>query len=206
MSGIKGELVIRPYEPRDETGWLHCRVLSFLDSAYFDDVRTKKEQYDSPSIELIAKLDGEVAGLIDIECETEPQTVCSPVAGADPLLAGMIWHLAVHPRHRRRGIARALLEESMKRARTRGIRRLEAWTRDDAFVNEWYQRQGFRQIEKYYHIYPNVAEIRETGLVRSEVAGCRPLAAFCHYYGDDPDLLGRFSRVHECRRYDLFFD
>lgn len=29
---------VRDYQPADEQGWLRCRVLSFLGTAYFDDV------------------------------------------------------------------------------------------------------------------------------------------------------------------------
>lgn len=29
-------MIIRRYEPRDEQGWVRCRVLAFLDNAYFD--------------------------------------------------------------------------------------------------------------------------------------------------------------------------
>ena len=53
-----------------------CRVLSFLDSAFFDDVRRSKEHYEHASIELVAEREGEIVGLIDVECETEPGTVC----------------------------------------------------------------------------------------------------------------------------------
>ncbi|WP_051314870.1 RNA polymerase sigma factor [Alteribacter aurantiacus] len=35
-------LNIRPYETKDETGWLRCRVLSFLDNACFGNVLTNK--------------------------------------------------------------------------------------------------------------------------------------------------------------------
>ena len=35
------ELTIRPYRESDERGWVLCRVLAFLDSPFFDDVRQK---------------------------------------------------------------------------------------------------------------------------------------------------------------------
>ena len=100
--------VVRPYEVGDEEGWLRCRVLSFLGSAYFDDVRREKEHYANPAIELVAEDDGEIVGLVDVECELEPGTVCEDRPG----LGGMIWHLAVHPEHQRRGVATALLVEA----------------------------------------------------------------------------------------------
>jgi GNAT superfamily N-acetyltransferase len=114
---VVGELRIRPYRPSDEESWLRCRVLSFLGSAYFDDVRQEKERYARPAIELVAEDDGEVVGLIDVECEEAPGTVCSERPG----LGGMIWHLAVHPDHQRRGIATALLGEAERLGAERGL-------------------------------------------------------------------------------------
>ena len=41
---------IRPYQPSDEAQWLRCRVLAFLDTAYYDNVCREKEHYSNPSI------------------------------------------------------------------------------------------------------------------------------------------------------------
>ena len=84
---------IRTYQQEDERGWLHCRVLSFLDTAYYDIVLNQKETYRNPAIELVAIEDDKVIGLLDIECEEKPMTLCT----ADQTLGGMITHLAVHP-------------------------------------------------------------------------------------------------------------
>src|SRR5215211_5810104 len=115
---------IRPYEPSDEEAWLRCRVLSFLGGPYFDAVEREKERYERPSIELVAEEGGQIVGLIDVECEEEPGTVCYDRPG----LGGMIWHLAVHPDRQRRGIGTALLREAELRAAERGLVRFEAWT------------------------------------------------------------------------------
>ncbi|WP_144265415.1 GNAT family N-acetyltransferase, partial [Nosocomiicoccus sp. HMSC059G07] len=93
-------MIIRDYEVSDEAGWVRCRVLSFLQTAYFDNVLTEKERYDNPAIELVAEIDGQIVGLIDVEYETEELTVCSRGAG----LGGMIWHIAVQPDYYRQGI------------------------------------------------------------------------------------------------------
>ena len=73
---------IRAFRPSDETGWVRCRALAFLDTAYFDDVHREKERYDGRAIELVAEAKGQVVGLIDIECEEAPGDICS--APADP--------------------------------------------------------------------------------------------------------------------------
>ncbi len=140
---------IRDYRPADERGWVRCRVLAFLDTAYFDDVHRRKERYERPAVELVAEHDGEIIGVLDAECEEQAGTVCSDRPG----LGAMIWHLAVLPEHRSRGIGTALLREAERRVISQGVRRLEAWTRDDAWVRQWYERRGFACIQSYLHVY-----------------------------------------------------
>ena len=41
---------IREYQPKDEIGWVRCRVLSLLDTAYFDNVLKGKEKYEDFSM------------------------------------------------------------------------------------------------------------------------------------------------------------
>lgn len=99
---------IREYKLEDEAGWVRCRVLSFLDTAYYDNVLKEKEKYENPSIELVAIEKGQIVGLLDVEYEVKEKTVCSRGAG----LGGMIWHIAVHPDFRRKGIATGLLKKA----------------------------------------------------------------------------------------------
>lgn len=187
------ELRIRPYRDGDEPGWVRCRALSFLGSAYHDDVRTEKERYDGPSIELVAEAGGEIVGLIDVELEREPGTVCSEREGR----GGMIWHVATHPDHQRRGVATALLAEAERRARAEGIVRLEAWTRDDAHVHAWYESHGFEVVDSYLHVYVELDEgLRDVFPIAE---GLRPVKLFAHYVGERRDeMRQRFRRVHDC--------
>ena len=193
-------LQVRAYEAADEAGWLRCRVLSFLGSAYFDDVRREKEHYANPAIELVAEDDGEIVGLVDVECELEPGTVCEDRPG----LGGMIWHLAVHPDHQRGGVATALLREAERLAADRGIVRFEAWTRDDPHVQRWYESHGFEQVSRYLHVYIELDEgLRDLFPIAESI---RPVKLFAHYLGDDPDAVKRrFARVHDCVLYEYRF-
>jgi ribosomal protein S18 acetylase RimI-like enzyme len=104
----------------------------------------------------------------------------------------MIWHLATHPDNQRQGIASALLAEAERQAREREIVRLEAWTRDDAATQRWYERHGFVRVDSYLHVY---LERDDLCAFDSEL---RLVKAFAHYTGDRPDEIGdRYSRVHD---------
>ena len=195
--------VIRPYQQADEAQWLRCRVLAFLDTAYFDNVEREKEQYANASIELVAELDGQLVGLIDIECEEQPGSVCSPPVVPEMVgKAGMIWHLAVHPDFRRQGIGKSLLAAAIALAEQSQLCRLEAWTRDDAAALGWYEAQGFQKVETYLHVYLERDEMH--GGIQSTLSGLRPMHVFAHYQGDSTDhIRQQFRRVHDCNRYDL---
>ena len=191
---------MRPYREADEQGWVRCRALSFLGSAYHDDVRADKERYEGPSIELVAHAGGEVVGLIDVELEQEPGTVCSERDG----LGGMIWHVATHPDHQRRGVAGELLREAERLARPEGVLRFEAWTRDDAHVHAWYESHGFQLVESYLHVYVELEDgLRDLFPITE---GLRPVKLFAHYVGDERDeIRRRFARVHDCVLFERRF-
>ena len=178
-------LVIRPYEERDERGWLICRLLSFFDTAFFDAVERRKERYEREAIELVAEKDGTIVGLLDLECESDGLS-------ERPGRGGMIWHLATHPDHQRQGIASALLAEAEARAHTQGIVRLEAWTRDDASTQRWYEQHGFRQVYSYLHVY------LERDDLRAHDGELKLVKAFAHYTGDRrEEMRARYARVHD---------
>lgn len=195
-------VVIRPYADDDERGWLECRVLAFLDSAYYDAVEREKEHYERPSVELVADAGGTIVGLIDVECEEAPGTVCEDRPG----LGGMIWHIAVLRDFRRQGIASRLLTAAEEAVRPRGIERFEAWTRDDPWVQRWYESQGFVQISSYLQVY--VQGRSETdGVISSELPGLKPVHVFAHYTDEEgrDEIRARFERVHDCVCYERRF-
>ncbi|WNS46929.1 GNAT family N-acetyltransferase [Paenibacillus sp. MMS20-IR301] len=192
---------IRPYTPEDEQGWVRCRTLAFLDTAYYDNVLREKERYDYPAIELVAVADGQIIGLLDIEYETEERTVCSRGTG----LGGMLWHIAVHPDYRRQGTGNQLLAAAEVMSREKGLNRLEAWTRDDLWVRNWYGRNQFIQADSYLHVYLEGDEEIE-GTISSNLPRLRPVYTFAHYTGPDREAVrSRFKRVHECICYEKYF-
>jgi ribosomal protein S18 acetylase RimI-like enzyme len=187
---------LRPYTDADEQGWLRCRVLGFLDSAFYDDVRQEKEHYAGPAIELVAVADTQIVGLLDLELD--------PAAGFlwnTNRRGGVIWHVAVHPDYRRRGIASSLVERAVAGAREVGLEIVQAWTRDDPCVQQWYEACGFAKRYSYLHVYMQPDEARDEVTLRSE--GLKPVLVFGHYTGDDPEAVRRrFRRVHD----DILFE
>jgi len=185
-------MIIRHYTENDEQGWLRCRVLSFLNTAYFDNVLKEKEVYKNPAIELVAIVDDQVVGLIDIEYENEPKSVCT----TKDSIGGMIWHIAVHPDYQRRGIGEKLLEAAMLEAKKQQLTYLEAWTRDDKWVQSWYEKMSFNQTYAYYHLF---FEENEMKLVPHEnVQNFYPVTMFAHYTGEDLGTFQDLKRKHQC--------
>ncbi|GAY76097.1 acetyltransferase, GNAT family [Sporolactobacillus inulinus] len=137
-----------------------------------------------------------MVGLIDVEYETEIRTVCAACSS----LGGMIWHMAVHPDFQRRGIGRQLLTEAEKRLKANSIVQMEAYTRDDAWVNNWYRKNGFHEKSDYLHVWIEGSELQ--GVIESTAEHLKPQICFAHYTGMHPDRIKtKFSRVHECRCY-----
>jgi ribosomal protein S18 acetylase RimI-like enzyme len=141
--------------------------------------------------------------LIDVECEEEPGTVCWDRPG----LGGMIWHLGVVPELRRQGIATRLLAAAEETVRERGIVRLEAWTRDDGWVQRWYESHGFERVYSYLHVYVDGRDEIE-GAIRSELPGLKAIKVFAQYTDDEgrDAIRARFERVHDCVLYERLLD
>ncbi|MFS0862557.1 GNAT family N-acetyltransferase [Fredinandcohnia sp. 179-A 10B2 NHS] len=188
---------IRDYQEKDENGWIRCRVLAFLNTAYHDNVLQKKEKYEYPAIELVAEIDNLIVGILDIEVEDNPGQVCSN----SETRSGMIWHIAIHPDYQRSGIAASLLKEAEQRLHKQGVHRLEAWTRDDKWVNDWYEKHGFSKGKSYLHVYLEGKEHEE--IVESKLPDLKPIYTFAHYTGDQQEeIKAKYQRVHECNMYE----
>lgn len=81
-------VVVRVYQPADERGWLLCRLLSFFDTCYYDDVHTQRTQFDLPSVQLVAVIENEVVGLLDVEIDGVAATIDSIAVRPDTRVSG----------------------------------------------------------------------------------------------------------------------
>lgn len=167
---------------------MRCRVLGFLDTAYFDDVWPAKPPATGPDL-VAATEDGKVVGILTATVRPGAATIDTVV---------------VHPDFRRRGIGRTLLDELLTRLRTDGVAEVDAWTRDDPDTLAWYRGMGFTEDSHYLHVYADryadPAEPDNAGLTARP--GLKPMAGFLH--GRMPDeqwARDHFQRVHVCRRF-----
>lgn len=181
---------IRRYLPTDESEWLRCRVLAFLDTAYFDDVQTTKPSVPSPGLELVAAdSSGEIRGILDIAIEGESATIDT---------------IAVHPDYQSRGIGHALLQEAIHRLLALNVATLDAWTRDDLSTLRWYRSNGFSETDHYLHVYADyyTDTAEPDRAIGERRPGLRPIKAFLHAKLDEEATFRtQFTRVHVCRRF-----
>jgi ribosomal protein S18 acetylase RimI-like enzyme len=178
---------IRDYRPADEQAWLRCRVLSFLGTAYFDDVMTAKQ---SPAIgaELVAVKDGAVVGILDFSMDGSLATIDT---------------IGVHPDHQHQGIGTRLFELARSRAEAFGATTIDAYTRDDEATLRWYRARGFAESDHYLHVYANhyanAGEPAEAVEARHDMF---PIKVFLHAdLEQEAEMRQKFQRVHVCRRF-----
>jgi GNAT superfamily N-acetyltransferase len=170
------------FAPEHEPSWLRCRTLSFLGSAYFDDVRTRRPA--EPQLQLVAVRDDAVIGILDVEVEGSLATIDT---------------LATHPDHQQEGIASRLLDLALEQLPPHVVT-LDAWTRDDEPALAWYRRHAFVESEHYLHVYKSWSE-HVPGFSSPEGLSV-PVTAFCHgVLADEAEMRERFARVHVCRRF-----
>ncbi|MGW5126594.1 GNAT family N-acetyltransferase [Streptomyces sp. NPDC004069] len=183
--------VMREYTPADETSWLRCRVLAFLDTSFYDAVVPSKPAV-TPGLELVVVDEtGAVVALMDTGIEGELATIDT---------------VAVHPDHRRRGLGRQLLERTCAWASSTGAIALDAWTRDDADTLAWYRSMGFAESDHYLHVYAfYYTDPAEPARAIAEARpGLRPMLVFGHApLADEERLRSEFARVHVDRRFAM---
>ena len=192
------DLIIRLYNSSDEENWLKCRLVSFHDSAYYDDVYTKKPIFDNPSLELVAEIDGKIIGVLDLEKDNKDDSICYCKSG----LGAMVWTIAVLPDYRRFGIASQLILKVVDWAKSKDIDFIEAWTRDDKWVLDWYESVGFSRFHSYWHIYFKGDNAKS--LFESNDQDISPQSVFAHS-NKDPKTLdqNKIDRFYKCSGYKL---
>jgi ribosomal protein S18 acetylase RimI-like enzyme len=180
---------IRDYERADEQDWLRCRVLSFLGTAYFDDVVPVKR---TPAVgaELVAVDSGAVVGVLDLSVDGALATIDT---------------IGVHPDYQHRGIGTRLFDLACSRAASLGATSIEAWTRDDEATLRWYRARGMSESSHYLHVYADYyADAAEPAEAVQALPDLTSMKVFLHAMLDrEAEMRAKFRRVHVCRRFSL---
>ena len=192
------DLIIRPYNSSDQESWLKCRLVSFHDSAYYDDVYTKKPTFDNSSLELVAEINGKIIGILDLEKDNKDGSICYCKSG----LGAMVWTIAVLPEYRRFRIASQLILKAVDWAKSKDIDFIEAWTRDDKWVLDWYESIDFARFHSYWHIYFKGDNAKS--LFESNDKDISLQSVFAHS-NKDPKTLdqNKIDRFYKCSGYKL---
>lgn len=182
------DVVLRPYAPDDEAGWLRCRLLSFFATCYYDDVHTSRGVFELPSVQLVAavgdQIAGQIVGLVDVEIDGAAATIDC---------------IAVHPDYQRAGIGARLLEAAFE-VLPDTVTTLDAWTREDEGALAWYARHGFTERFRYLHVYKGYAEGTAEFVAPAPLRP--PTIAFCHAgIGHEAELRASYARVYVCRQF-----
>ncbi|MFS0560771.1 GNAT family N-acetyltransferase [Terribacillus sp. 179-K 1B1 HS] len=109
----------------------------------------------------------------------------------------MLWNIAVHPDHQRKGVAAMLLKKAVEKLQQYGITYLEAWTRDDDWICNWYKKEGFKQGAPYLQVFLENGEV--TGSLKPPF---KAIYTYAHYTGADIERQKQeHSRAHVCSRF-----
>ena len=143
------DLQIETYESEFEERWLECLKNSFYKSEYFDSLVRIKPRYENYSIELVAFLDDELVGLLDIETVPPDEQICRSKKD----FCGQIALIAVVPSKRRNKIGTKLVESAIQILKEETtIKELEILFREDAVTNLWLASLNFEKCAHYYEV------------------------------------------------------
>ena len=141
---------IETYRPQMEESWLDCWALAASRSRAWYHMNVAKPTYKGPSLELVAlEEDGRVVGLLDLEIETIPGSLCLRQGPGQ----AFAWELAVHPGFWGRGLGKRLIREAEALLRAEhGVTYSEWWSMDER-SQEWYRRQGMEEINRHMRFH-----------------------------------------------------
>lgn len=139
---------IRFYQASDEKNWVYTKALSYLFSPFFDDMETEKTAFNpeiyQDSIELVAEIDQQIVGLLDIGIYQPEVSQNYLYHQADAV--AYFTNLAVHPDFQRQGIAGKLFSEAKKQLIEKQVDALAIFTRESESTRELYQKWGAKLV------------------------------------------------------------
>lgn len=108
-------------------------------------VRQERPTYEGRTLLLVAVDRDEIVGLLDIELEDEPGSLCLRRQPGQ----GFAWEFSVLPGLWGQGIGTGLVREAERRLGRQGVNYLEWWSMDPR-SQDWYERYGMECINRHW--------------------------------------------------------
>ncbi len=143
-----GDLILRPYREDDAAEWINTWAQTAVTSDAWVALHHAKPRYKRPALELVAELNGEIVGFMDVEIESEPEEL----GHGKHTCCGFVWEFGVRPDCQGLGIARDMLEHAKGWLTERSIRRMEFWSMDER-ARSFYQHVGMQELERHWQFY-----------------------------------------------------
>jgi ribosomal protein S18 acetylase RimI-like enzyme len=143
------DLQILKYESKYEDSWLECLKNSFFDSLYYDSLVKVKPRYENDSIELVAFINNELIGLLDVEIVSPDEYICC----SDDIDCCQIVFVTILPNYRRMKIGTKLLETAIQILKNKtALKKIEILFREDMITSSWLESLNFEKCDHYYEI------------------------------------------------------
>ncbi len=180
------EITVRDYQDSDHDQWMRVHAIILMMSHAWNYSIQERPEYERDSIKLVALAGEKLIGVMDIEVEDEPGTVCMLKESR----GGYVIEFGRLPEYRGRRVGSALMDAAKKRLVAKGVHRMEFWTQDrDA--ERFYRRYGLREINRHYRFrFKPPPEIDQ--MLKDEHIGCEYVYGACI-----PDVWKDIQKKHE---------
>jgi len=168
-----GEIVVRDYQDADCDQWMRVHAIILTMSHAWNYSIQERPEYEHDSVRLVALDEGRLIGLMDVEIEDEPGTLC--LLKDTP--GGYVLEFGRLPEYRGRRIGSLLIDAAKERLVAKGINRMEFWTQDRR-AERYYRRLGLREINRHYRFrFKPPPEIEQ--MLKDEYVGCEHIYGAC---------------------------
>lgn len=139
-------LSIREYRPEDEAEWMRVHaVIMTISHAWNYCIQERPAYAGHESTRLVALVEGQIAGLTDVQYDNEPGELCF----LKDSRGGYVLEFGRLPEYAGLGIGPALMQAAVADARRKGVQRLEYWSQDRN-AQRFYRRIGLKEIGRHY--------------------------------------------------------
>jgi len=167
------EIAIRDYEDADHDEWMRVHAIIMTMSHAWNYSIQERPEYEHDSVRLVALDDKNIVGLMDVEIENEPGSLC--LLKDSP--GGYVLEFGRLPEYAGRRIGSLLIDTARERLIGKNIHRMEFWTQDRAAVR-FYRRCGLREINRHYRFrFKPPPEIEK--ILQADFIGCEYIYGAC---------------------------